>query len=177
MIRLYLLIFLILAKAGYISTSEPALNLEGISNLYTRNLVTNDAPILSPDGTKMVFSLITSDGTQQLHLADADGGNSVQITFEGHRNHSPAWSPDSRYILFISDRDGDDEIFIMDVDGGYQNQLTYNEYWDGPPAWSPDGREIFFASDRDGDVEMYAMTDGAGTIKVKDLNRITGRTP
>jgi TolB protein len=153
------------------------LNFEGQGTAPTSNPVTNDSSILSPDGTKMVFPLVTSGGTQQLYLANSDGSHPVQITFEGDRNHSPAWSPCGRQILFVSDRDGDHEIFMMDADGSYQHQLTFNERWDGLPAWSPQGREILFASDQDGAVEMYAMTDGAGTIRVEELNRITPRTP
>jgi TolB protein len=114
--------------------------------------------MLSPKGTKMVFPLITSDGTQQLYLANNDSSHPVQITFEGHRNHSPAWSPCGRHILFVSDRDGDDEIFIMDADGSHQFQLTFNKYWDGIPAWSSDSWPILFGSYRDGSVEMVTMT-------------------
>ena len=158
MARLWLLIVLILFKAGCSQTSEPVLNFEGLSNAHTQNLVTNEAPMLSPKGTEMVYPLITSDGTQQLYLANNDSRHPVQITFEGHRNHSPAWSPCGRHILFVSDRDGDDEIFIMDADGSHQYQLTFNKHWDGMPAWSPDGWPILFASDRDGSVEMVTTT-------------------
>ncbi len=176
MIRLWVLIIFILSTVGGGSLSELMLNLEDLGRVYTPHLVTDDTPVLSPSGTKMVFPLITSDGSQQLYLANSDGSNSVQITFEGDHNHSPAWSPCGRQILFVSDRDGDDEILIMDADGSHQHQLTYNESWDGLPTWSSDGREILFASDRDGAVEMYAITDGAGTIKLEELNRITDRT-
>ena len=122
---------------------------------------------LSPDGTKSIYSAVTSDGGRQLFLADADGGQPVQITFVGVHNHSPAWSPCGCHILFVSDRDGDDEIFLMDADGGHQRQLTFNEHWDGSPAWSPDGRQILFSSKRDGNVELYAITDGAGTMRLE----------
>jgi Tol biopolymer transport system component len=177
MIGLWLLIFSILSSVGYSSTSAPMLDLQIFRNAHAPNPVTNEGPIFSPDGTKMVFPLITSDGTQQLFLANSDGSEPVQITFEGHRNHSPAWSPCGGQILFVSDRDGDDEIFMMDADGSYQHQLTANEGWDGLPAWSPDGREILFTSDQKGTVERYVMTDGAGTITAAEFSRIVEQTP
>ncbi len=145
------------------SAQAPAVCIEGTSRLSDR--------VPSPDGVSSVYAAATADGEYQLFLSDAFGRHPVQITFDGLHNHSPAWSPDGRQILFVSDRDGDDEIFVMDATGRHQRQLTFNERWDGTPVWSEDGRQILFCSRHDGEITLYAITDGAGTIQLRDRQR------
>jgi TolB protein len=155
-----LLIMFVMWTVRCSSVAEPA-------PVTPRSDISHDL-VLSPDGTKSIYSATISDGSEQLFLADADGRQPVQITFDGLRNHSPDWSPCGRLVLFVSDRDGDAEIFIMDADGSHQRQLTFNDHWDGQPTWSADGRQILFACKSGEDVEKFAITDGAGTFKLVD---------
>jgi serine/threonine-protein kinase len=48
-------------------------------------------------------------------ILDADGGEPVQVTNEEHLNVSPQWLPDSRHLLFVSDRDGARGIYVVAV--------------------------------------------------------------
>jgi Tol biopolymer transport system component len=67
-------------------------------------------------------------------------------------NHSkaddkaPTWSPDSKFIAFVSNRDGNLEIYVMNADGTNQQRLTYTSAEEGWPTWSPDSRFIAFFS-------------------------------
>jgi len=62
---------------------------------------------------------------------------------------APAWSPDGRTIVFVSNRDGNGEVYAMDADGSSPRNLTQNPAKkDVHPAWSPDGRSIAFVSRR-----------------------------
>ncbi len=67
-----------------------------------------------------------------------------RLTFGGD-NQSPAWSPNKRWIAFVSERAGDKNIYRMDVDGENVIQLTKQERCD-EPDWSPDSRWIAFVS-------------------------------
>ena len=48
-------------------------------------------------------------------ILDADGGQPVPVTDEEHLNVSPQWLPDSRHLLFVSDRDGSRGIYVVEV--------------------------------------------------------------
>ena len=67
-----------------------------------------------------------------------------QLTFNGDKNKSPAWSPNGKWIAFTSDRAGDRDIYKMDVDGENVIRLTKQKSWE--PTWSPDSRWIAFVS-------------------------------
>jgi len=75
----------------------------------------------------------------------------------------PYWSPDSRQIVFQSNRTGgNSDIYIMDSDGTNINRLTNSMGDDLTPVWSPDGIKIAFQSFRDGNEELYIMnSDGS----------------
>ena len=47
----------------------------------------------------------------------------------------PQWSPNGKWIAFVSYLDGDAEIFVMSGDGGSQTRLTNNNFADTSPTW------------------------------------------
>ena len=62
-----------------------------------------------------------------------------------------SWSPDSRRVVFDSNRaGGPTKLFVMNADGTGVSQLTSGPGTDETPQWSPDGRRIAFVSDQGG---------------------------
>lgn len=72
-------------------------------------------------------------------------------------NAYPAFSPDGRWIAYMSNADGDFDIYVMNLTTGVRHQLTDAMDRDGTPAWSPDGTQIAFQSFRDGHSQVYVM--------------------
>ena len=95
----------------------------------------------------------------------ADGTVQARVTQHEAVDFGPAWSPDSRRIVFQSDRDGDMNIYVMDADGSNVTHLTEDPANDERATWSPDGRHILFASDREGNSEIYVMDADGGGVK------------
>jgi Tol biopolymer transport system component len=58
----------------------------------------------------------------------------------------PAFSPDGRRIVFVSDRKGYPNIFVMNADGSQQRRLTRGSGFEASPSFSPGGHRIAFAS-------------------------------
>lgn len=95
----------------------------------------------SPDGRWLAFD--TFPPQEDLYLVRPDGSELRQLTRDEHRDRIPQWSPDSRRILFYSDRSGRYEAWSILPDGSRSEQLTQTA-GEAPayPLWSPDGRRI-----------------------------------
>jgi Tol biopolymer transport system component len=93
---------------------------------------------ISPDGRTIVFDLLGD-----IYMIPFEGGEAKQITSGMAWDCQPRFSPDGRYIAFISDRDGNENLWIMDADGSNPRQITRDKKHNfGSPAWSPDGNYI-----------------------------------
>jgi len=103
-------------------------------------------PYLSPDG-KYVMYCVTDvrQGKQKLWLYDLSRGTSTPFTFGEGDDQYPAWSPDSRQVVFSSTRHGKEEIYVKSIGGGSDEQLLLSV--DGnaePDRFSPDGRFLLY---------------------------------
>ena len=94
----------------------------------------NTAPAWSPKGDKIVFS--GRRGGNQIFIVSPDGSGLTQLTSQGN-NEDPSFSPDGRYISFVSDRDGVKGVYIMRANGESQQRITPRTMKAYAPRWSP----------------------------------------
>ena len=87
----------------------------------------NGWPDWSPDGSRLAFVRGTPGGSD-LFVADADGGNEVQVTSSPGVEYTPAWAPDSTAIAYCRARSGDIDspcdVFTIGPDGTGIVRLT-----------------------------------------------------
>jgi tricorn protease len=77
-----------------------------------------------------------------------DRGEVQRVTETSWREEDPRWSPDGKWIAFISDRTGREEIWMADELGRNLKQLTDADCEKAPPVWSPDSKSmLWFGSD------------------------------
>ena len=113
----------LLVLAAQTSTAEPFL---------AEHLVTIDrigAPAVSPDGSTVVYTLRQTDldadrGRYDLWIRSVAGGDARRLTTHIANDTSPAWSPDGRYVLFLSNRDAATQVWRIPVDGGEAQPVT-----------------------------------------------------
>jgi tricorn protease len=98
---------------------------------------------ISPDGKRAVFG-----ARGDVYTVPAKEGSIRNLTqTPGIREQKVAWSPDGRWIAYVSDRSGEDELYISPQDGmGKEQQITsgYKGFKFGP-AWSPDSKKLAWA--------------------------------
>jgi dipeptidyl aminopeptidase/acylaminoacyl peptidase len=137
------------------------------------NSVSYSSVAISPDGHSVVITTERSDWDQKIFRTDLwlyrddSNGNSpnapalIQLTQSGH-DEQPRWSPDGRWIAFLSDRkasekdsdsdsdsDGKGEvtqIYMISPAGGEAVPLTQGEEEVHTFSWSADSRTIYFAT-------------------------------
>ena len=112
------------------------------------------SPRLSPDGERLVYELAQADWTKNkqvthLWLQETDGGEPFQLTFGSEGETNPRWSPDGRYVAFISKRgeDEDAQIFLLPTAGGEARPLTSHPSAVSSPTWAPDGSAVYFLAE------------------------------
>ena len=105
------------------------------------------------------------DGTNEIYVMDADGGNQENLTNNPAYDADPDWSPDGTKITFVSSRDGGaSQIYVMDADGKNPIRLTDGRRHKSHPDWSPDGQKIAFT------VNPGWINDWVHHIAVMDAN-------
>ncbi|MGA8151422.1 MAG: PDZ domain-containing protein [Terriglobales bacterium] len=105
---------------------------------------------ISPEGNRAVFG-----ARGEVFTVPAKDGSIRNLTnTPGIRERMVSWSPDGRWIAYISDRSGEDEIYIAPQDGlAKEQQITsgYKGFKFGP-QWSPDSKKIAWA---DKDLQLW----------------------
>jgi len=98
---------------------------------------------IAPDGKRGVFG-----ARGEVFTVPAKDGSIRNLTHSpGVREQKVAWSPNGKWIAYISDRTGEDEIYIAPQDGlGPEEQITSgHKGFMFQPAWSPDSSKIAWA--------------------------------
>ncbi len=101
------------------------------------------APAESPDGNLVAFyARKAGEVYPQSHsiwIMNVDGSDQRQLTFLDGGGWDPAWSPDSRQILFASEINDQPQLFIVDIESGETYQVTDIDGIRGRNDWSPNG--------------------------------------
>jgi tricorn protease len=124
---------------------------------------------ISPSGRRAAISV-----HGQILTIATDRGDITRIAPDemASRSTEPRWSPDGKYVAFVSDRSGRDEVWIADPDGSAPKKITELDNEKGAVVWSPDSKELLYTA---ADKKLYAYTVADGrtnTLSSSTLGRI-----
>jgi TolB protein len=81
----------------------------------------------SRDGQWIALHASFAESDDRIYLIRLDG---TGLTLFAPRGGYPCWLPDSRHLIFDSDRGGTGKIYVMDIGGANLKQLTLGDGWD-----------------------------------------------
>ena len=123
----------------------------------------------SPDGSRISYH-----ENYQVYLADADGSNRIHVQTGHPFVFAPRWSPDGKWLLFVSGEHYNCHPHIVKVDGtglkkladrgGYRGVTEFLDVFDyhggssDVPVWSIDGQSVFYTAKVGNNVELFRVT-------------------
>ncbi len=105
-------------------------------------------PKISPDGQWIAYAVRTrmlkeDKNEQRLWMISTHGGDAIPMTAEGLSSGHPRWSPDGKYLSFLSARDGGKpQVWLLDRRGGEAVRLTDTVQGVDDFEWSPDSTRL-----------------------------------
>ena len=116
--------------------------------------------------TKILY--VTENKNFNLMVADADGSNEQILLKSNDPIISPAWSPDSKKVAYVSFETGMAKVYIQDIATGERELAIENSSQISSPSWSPDGKFLSLTMYQDGNAEIYILN-----LRNRNLTRLT----
>ena len=143
-----------------------------IEDIHALKLVQD--PQVSPDG-RWVAYVVRKDDTEEdrqdtdVWMVPFAGGEAVRLTASPKGESRPRWSPDNRWLAFLSSREGDSaQVWLLDRRGGEAVKLTDYEGGVSDLAWSPDGKRLALVVTDPEPADPAAAGDAKDKDKKKD---------
>jgi tricorn protease len=142
-------------------------------NPLTRATIKNvgnrvNAGSIAPDAKRVAFG-----ARGDIFTVPAEKGNIRNLTSTpGIRERKPVWSPDGKYVAYLSDSSGEYEIWLSSADGkGEAKQLTKgSKTYKMHMVWSPDSKHLLL-----NDAAMYLYVVDAESGKIKKIDQSPSR--
>ena len=139
---------------------------ENLSEVQSFNSQADDYD-LAPSSRRIAFSI-----HGEIFTAPVEEGDLKQVTDGPARDRNVSYSPDGKWLSYVSDQSGREEIYVVPVDGSAPaQQITDIDALKLGYNWSPDSKEIAFASSDD---KLRKLTVATKQVTELDSSRYGG---
>jgi len=146
-LRLVMLLLVIGAGGPITGAQQPAAPRPlGVDDLFGYREAHD--PQITPDGQYIAYtvsstSLKEDKSEKRIYMVPAAGGEAIALTAEGVSSESPRWSPDGRFLAFLSERsEGKTQVYLLNRLGGEAQRLTDTIQNVEAFEWAPDSKRL-----------------------------------
>ena len=107
-----------------------------------------DDPQISADGAWVAYTVETSSLREdkshtRVWIVPAAGGDAIPMTVADETSKHPRWSPDGKYLAFLSGRkEGKTQVYLLNRQGGEAEKITDTVQDVESFEWAPDGKRM-----------------------------------
>jgi Tol biopolymer transport system component len=149
--RVLVLAAVLVSGVAFPSVAQPRRSLI-VDDLY--NLREVREPQRSPDGKWVAYTVTraireTDKNDTDVWMVSWDGTQQIQVTSTPDSESRPRWSPDGKYLSFVSSRQGSKgaQVWLLNRAGGEAVRLTQVKGGVSDYAWSPDSTRLILEVD------------------------------
>lgn len=157
-----LLIIILWSPVGLVSEAEESLSVNDA--LQMNSFTPYSTVALSPDGKELAYVVLSNRETESFDrkrlfqtgvaftrtdivLVDTDTGRARVLTGERYANWNPVWSPDGRYLAFLSDRDGSQaRLWLWTKASNTLKEVLQIPVRGDEVEWAPDSRQLIITT-------------------------------
>ena len=138
----------------------------GEARALTSDQFYSHRPVWAPDGARILFGTRRNDDIAISSIAP-DGTDRKTLIANKAFNHSLAFSPDGRALVWVSNTGGEgtSNLWIAHSDGSNARALTNSTREDLSPAWSRDGQRVYFTSTRTIRPAIFSVAADGGDLQ------------
>jgi len=158
----------LLLLVSHFAFSQRVPTFEEVISLRNINGVT-----MSPDGKAIAYTVQTTDWNENRYDTEIwlwrEGSEPFQLTNSARSSSmAPEFSPDGKWISFLSDRGNKNQVYLMRIDGGEPKAMTREEEGISFYEWHPDGKQLIFVKPEKGDRSKKDREKRYGAFEVDD---------
>jgi Tol biopolymer transport system component len=143
------------------------LEIGGAATALTNDQFYKQAPVWSPDGTRLAYSS-DKDGTANVYVLDLATRKERRLTnLRESAGLNPVWSPDGKQIAYQSQ---EGTVYVIDAAGGAPREVIRTTYEPGRPSWSANGKALSLAV-----LRAYSKRYREGTSLILTADPATGK--
>jgi len=123
-------------------------------------------PCWSPDGRRIAFAADRDsppsprfERAYDIYAIDVATGDVERLVASAGNESSPAWSPDGRTIVYVSDRGGTPDLYAATLDDSTSLRLTDLVGGAASPSWDGAGKRLAFALYGEGGWDIAVAKD------------------
>jgi TolB protein len=154
----------------------------GVSSGRLSRLTDDEAREENPSWSKVtgdILYTVEEKGGRSIFLLEPETKRVIRFGKSGPtpiQDSEPAWSPDARWVAFVSDRQGSKDLYVAPVGAGEARRLAELPGNESHPTWSPDGKWIAFARDQGKGSEIWKIpVEGGAPVQITHLKEgVTG---